>query len=51
MHAERVDAVVVMHADGDERGERYDRTGGDLLVLYAESRKLSFPLGAFLAVL
>ncbi len=28
-----------MHTDGDERGERYGRTGDDLLVLYAEIAK------------
>lgn len=40
LRAERVDAVVVMHADGDERGERHGRTADDLLVLRAEGAKI-----------
>lgn len=46
MHAERVDAVVVMHADGDERGERHGRTADDLLVLRAEGAKVGFGCGS-----
>ena len=40
MRAERVDAVVVMHADGDERGERHGRTADALLMLRAEGAKV-----------
>ena len=53
MHAERVDAVVVMHADGDERGERHgrhDRTADDLLVLYAEIAEAQLFRGSFFGV-
>lgn len=39
-----------MHADGDERGERYDRTGGDLLVLYAEIAEAQLFRGSFFGV-
>ena len=46
MHAERVDAVVVLHADGDERGERLGRTADDLLVLRAEGAKVGFGCGS-----
>lgn len=53
MHAERVDAVVVMHADGDERGERHGRhgrTADDLLVLYAEIAEAQLFRGSFFGV-
>ena len=53
LHAERVDAVVVMHADGDERGERHGRhgrTADDLLVLYAEIAEAQLFRGSFFGV-
>ena len=40
LHAERVDAVIVVRADGDERGERYSRAADDLLMLRAEGAKI-----------
>ena len=53
LRAERVDAVVVMHADGDERGERHGRhgrTADDLLVLYAEIAEAQLFRGSFFGV-
>ena len=50
LRAERVDAVVVMHADGDERGERHGRTADDLLVLYTEIAEAQLFRGSFFGV-
>lgn len=50
MRAERVDAVVVVRADGDERGERYSRAADDLLMLYAEIAEAQLFRGSFFGV-
>lgn len=50
MHAERIDAVIVVRADGDERGERYSRAADDLLVLYAEIAEAQLFRGSFFGV-
>ena len=40
LHAERVDAVIVVRADGDERGKCHGCTADDLLMLRAEGAKI-----------
>ena len=46
LHAERVDAVIVVRDDGDERGERHGRAADDLFVLHAEGAKVGLGCGS-----